>query len=229
VQRTQLSTSATQLTCNFDAVCQDWVKSSTLYLENNGLRSLLYSSSSRELNLVNTQLVKVSYSETVDTVVGGDHVVSAGLPQAAGSNCRIKKERIFQNCKSVDLCVKISFSGCSVNPQASLTFGDGSVTDLALVGSVDADRFGQSICQAGATLVDSIVLEPGVECGTNPTCGTGCTSVMDSDKDTLIIKHRWMASDIMHCAGAIIFHIMDFMLFRELTFLKMDLVCSGIH
>jgi len=40
VQRTQFSTSATQLTCNFDAVCRDWVKSSTLYLENIGLRSL---------------------------------------------------------------------------------------------------------------------------------------------------------------------------------------------
>lgn len=200
VQRSQFSTSAASLTSCAATTCTDWVKPSTIYLANGGLNSLLYTSSTKELDQSNKQSVKIGYSETVDTVVAGDHVVSVTLPQMPGSNCRKVQGGVSpQPCNRGDVvCATISFSGCSVNPAASLTFENGLITAVPLSESADAGRYGQSICQPHETPVGMIVLENDVECDVDPSCGNGCTLALDSTKDTLVVKHRSMAEDVPH-------------------------------
>lgn len=196
MKRGQFSSPLSALTCP----CTNWLIPSSVYLENGGLSTLQYSTSVSELNLANKQSVKIGYSEIADTVVAGDHVISIGLPQMVGANCRKEVGGVTKTCNIGDTCAKILFSGCSVNPEASLNFGDGAITAVALSGSAD-ERYGQSICHSGQTLVGVIVLEAGVNCDVAPACGSGCSGALDADKDTLIIKHRSAVTDQPHSSG----------------------------
>jgi len=200
VKRGQFSTALADLTCHAEQPCTHWLLPGTVYLENGGLNALQYTSSANELNLANGQSVKIGYSDIADTVVAGDHVTSIRLPQTVGTNCQ--KEvvpGVTQLCTDGMLCAKVSFSGCSVNPEASLTFGDGAITAVVLSGA--DDRHGQSVCHFGQTLVGSIVLEDDVQCDVVPACGIGCIGVPDTDKDTLIIKYRTTWTDQAHTSG----------------------------
>ena len=191
VKRTQFSTSAASLICTKASPCSDWIKSSTVYLKDFGLDALLYTSSSKELALVNQQSIKIlNQNKVADTVVGGDHVVSVTAPQTVGSKCQKFIAGAKEMCKDGVQCATISFAGCSVNPQAIIIFSNGAISDVRLDGSLDSGRFGQSICQRGETLIGTIRLENGVECDVAPACGTGCQALLDPAKDTLIIKHR---------------------------------------
>jgi hypothetical protein len=195
VARRQFSTDATSLTCA-NSPCTNWVKSSVVYLTEGTLGDLLYTSSSKELEASNKQSVKIGYSDIADTVVGGNHVVSIGIPQHVGSNCRKVVDGVNQECTLGDKCASIVFSGCSVNPTASLTFQSGIISAVQLSGSADIGRYGQSVCQPGEKLAASIALDSGVQCDSAPTCGTGCAPILDTTKDALIIKHRSTSSDV---------------------------------
>jgi hypothetical protein len=189
VQRAQFSTDATNLTTCANSKCENIVKPNTVYVENDGLKSLLYTSSTNELNHAKKQAVKIGYRQIVDTVVAGDHVTSITVPQTAGS------------CKTVSglctgsSCANILFSGCSVNPEASLTFANGAITAVVVKSG--------GICQASEVLAGKIALGDGTTCDVIPACGTGCTSTFDTSRDALIIKHRAVdkVSDITHNPG----------------------------
>jgi hypothetical protein len=192
VQRAQFSTDATNLTTCANSKCDNTLKPSTVYVENNGLESLLYTSSTNELNHAKKQTVKIGYKQIVDTVVAGDHVTSITVPQTAGS-CKAVSNGVGLCTGSG--CANIFFSGCSVNPEASLTFANGAITAVVVKSG--------GICQASEVLAGKIALGDGTMCDVIPNCGTGCTSTFDDSKDALIIKHRAVdkASDITHKPG----------------------------
>ncbi len=203
MQRRQFSSSAASLECSADNVCHHVARPSMVYLEEGGLAALQYTESDNELDEANQQLLRLNYQETVTAVVGGDHVSRISLPQIVGSRCRL--ESSGSSCRSTDDCASITFTGCEINPRASLTFRNGEVSGISIDNSLlqeygsglppwaenQAGRtqaYGNSLCKKGSTLVGTITLAPGVNCDVVPSCGGGCKPILDSQKDVVIIK-----------------------------------------
>ena len=194
VQRAQFSSVATELKTCETTKCENIVKPSSVYVESNGLSSLLYTSSINELNHAKEQSVKIGYKQIVDTVVAGN-VTSITIPQTTGTNCRVVSDGAAGALCTGSGCASVLFSGCSINPEASPTFTNGVIT------AVEVKSGG--ICQAGEVLVGNIVVGSKTECTQDPACGTGCKSSLGTSRDVLIIKHRPVdkTSDITHEPG----------------------------
>lgn len=183
VERQLLGTSAFTKSCSVASKCTDTVNPALVYLTEGTLASLLYTSSSAELDYLAAQSLRIATTTTVSTLAAGDHVTAVSLPETIGSNCVINGA----NCSSSTTgCATLTMAGCAVAPSVTAVFTSGVVTAFTLAG---VNGHGGSVCQLGATVTGTLALSAGVTCDTVPSCGTGCQITRDTAKDVVVVKY----------------------------------------
>lgn len=200
-QRAMFSSSPAAIsTCSEANPCTDKVSPSALYLSEGGSNALQYTSSSMELNIENSQKIRLGYMETMQTVRAGDLVTAISTPQFNGSQCKTSDNI---PCSGVS-CATISFSGCDLNPAASVVFINGIVSSISIDDSkvrgsltpnwVNSSRvppfWATSLCSTESRLLGSIQLAAEVTCQVAPSCGNGCLPSLDKSKDLLLVKRN---------------------------------------
>jgi hypothetical protein len=186
--------------CSEANPCVDTVSPSAVYLEEGGIEMLQYTKSSNELKGVNGQgqEIRIDFAETVQTVAAGDQVVAIGLPQFVGSQCQNAANVLCHGTS----CATITFSGCDLNPTASVIFSNGVVTGIdidqgRIRGSPSPDWLANirrpsnstgSLCSRDSDLLGTIQLNSDVKCVAAPACGDGCKPILDKSTDLMLIK-----------------------------------------
>ena len=186
--------------CSETNPCVDTVSPSAVYLEEGGIEMLQYTKSSDELKGENGQgqEIRIGFAETVQTVAAGDQVVAIGLPQFIGSQCQNAANVLCDGTS----CATVIFSGCDLNPTASVMFSNGVVTGIEIDqgrirGSPNPDwltnirspsNLTGSLCSRDSHLLGTIQMNSDVKCVAAPACGNGCQPTLDNFSDLLLIK-----------------------------------------